>query len=64
MVRAVDALGRRPIAVAEVAERSGLSVAAATDTLALAELQGLVERRIDGWVLGAAGRSGPRGRRA
>ncbi|WIB58956.1 DNA-processing protein DprA [Curtobacterium sp. MCLR17_007] len=63
-VRVVDALGRRPITVVEVAERSGLSVAAATDTLALAELQGLVERRVDGWVLGAAGRSGPTGRRA
>ena len=63
-VRVVDALGRRPITVAEVAERSGLSIAAVTDTLALAELQGIVERRIDGWVLGAAGRSGPRGRRA
>jgi DNA processing protein len=50
VVRAVDALGRRPAPVTEVARRSGLSVAAATDALALAELQGLVVRRPDGWA--------------
>jgi DNA processing protein len=50
VVRAVDALGRRPTPVTEVARRSGLSVAAATDALALAELQGLVVRRPDGWA--------------
>ncbi|MGU3411453.1 DNA-processing protein DprA [Microbacterium sp. M1A1_1b] len=62
VVRVVDALGRRPVTVVDVAERSGLSVAAATDALALAELQGIVERRTDGWVLGAAGRTGTTGR--
>jgi DNA processing protein len=50
VIRAVDALGRRPANVTEVARRSGLSVAAATDALALAELQGLVVRRPDGWA--------------
>lgn len=50
VIRAVDALGRRSLPVTEVARRSGLSVAAATDALALAELQGLVVRRPDGWA--------------
>lgn len=50
VIKAVDALGRRPAPVTEVARRSGLSVAAATDALALAELQGLVVRRPDGWA--------------
>lgn len=59
VLRAVDAVGRRPASVVEVAARSGLSIAATTDALALAELQGLVERRPDGWLRGGAtGRRG------
>ncbi|WP_217640922.1 DNA-processing protein DprA [Curtobacterium sp. MCBA15_001] len=49
VLRVVDALGRRAVPVAEVAERSGLAIGAATDALALAELQGLVHRQSDGW---------------
>jgi DNA processing protein len=51
VVRVVDALGRRAITLAEAARRSGMSIGATTDALALAELQGLVERRADGWAL-------------
>ncbi len=60
VLRVVDALGRRAVTVTEVAERSGLAIAAATDALALAELQGLVRRQPDGWNVvhhpGVAGR--------
>lgn len=51
VVRVLDALGRRPIGDLEAARRSGLSVAAAADALALAELQGLVRRQRDGWTV-------------
>lgn len=51
VVRVLDALGRRPIGDLEAARRSGLSVAAAADALALAELQGLVRRGRDGWTV-------------
>jgi DNA processing protein len=51
VLRAVDALSRRrPIPLDEVAVRSGLSPADATDALALAELQGLVTRGPGGWT--------------
>lgn len=50
VLRAVDALGRRrPVPLDEVVRRSGLSLSDATDALALAELQGLVERGPTGW---------------
>ncbi len=51
VVRVLDALGRRPIGDLEAARRSGLSVAAASDALALAELQGLVRRGREGWTV-------------
>ncbi|TCK61398.1 DNA-processing protein DprA [Curtobacterium sp. PhB136] len=51
VLRVIDALGRRRATTTiDVARRSGLSVMAATDALALAELQGLVHRRSDGWA--------------
>lgn len=51
VIRVVDALGRRRTStIVDVARRSGMSVAEATDALALAELQGLVRRRPDGWA--------------
>ncbi|PYY37067.1 MULTISPECIES: DNA-processing protein DprA [unclassified Curtobacterium] len=51
VLRAVDALSRRrAISLDEVAVRSGLSPADATDALALAELQGLVTRGPGGWT--------------
>jgi DNA processing protein len=51
VLRAVDALSRRrPAPLDEVARRSGLSLSDATDALALAELQGLVERGPSGWT--------------
>lgn len=53
VVRVVDALGRRPVSVLDVAQRAGLSMAAATDALALAELQGTAQRCPDGWRLPA-----------
>jgi DNA processing protein len=51
VLRVVDALAsRRPTPLDEVARRSGLSLVDATDALALAELQGLVQRGPGGWT--------------
>ncbi len=49
VLRALDALGRRSLSVDEVARRSGLSIADATDALALAQVQGLVQHGVGGW---------------
>jgi DNA processing protein len=51
VLRVVDALAsRRPTPLDEVARRSGLSLADTTDALALAELQGLVQKGPGGWT--------------
>ena len=50
VLRVVDALSRRrPLSVDEVARRAGMSLADTTDALALAELQGVVQRTPHGW---------------
>jgi DNA processing protein len=50
LIRALDALDRRAaVPILDVARRSGLSMTAAADALALAELQGRVIRSPDGW---------------
>jgi DNA processing protein len=50
VLRVVDALSRRrPLPADEVARRSGMSLADTTDALALAELQGVVQRTPHGW---------------
>jgi DNA processing protein len=50
VLRVVDALSRRrPLPVDEVARRAGMSLADTTDALALAELQGVVQRTPHGW---------------
>lgn len=50
VVRVLDALGRRALPDDEVARRSGMSLAEVADAIALAQLQGLVERRNGGWA--------------
>ncbi len=55
VLRALDALGRRSLSVDEVARRSGLSIADATDALALAEVQGLVQHGVGGWSRAVTG---------
>lgn len=49
VLRALDALGRRSLSIDEVARRSGMSVSDATDALALAQVQGLVQHGVGGW---------------
>jgi DNA processing protein len=50
LIRVLDALSsRRGIPTSEVARRAGISVSEATDTLALAELQGRVLATPSGW---------------
>ncbi len=49
VLRALDALGRRSLSVDEIARRSGLSIADATDALALAQIQGLAQHGVGGW---------------
>ncbi|RUQ02797.1 hypothetical protein D8M35_13280, partial [Curtobacterium sp. HSID17257] len=50
VVRVVDALGRRALGEQEIAVRSGMSIGAVADALALAELQGLVRHTGGGWA--------------
>lgn len=54
VLRVLDALGRRSLSVDELARRSGLSVADATDALALAQIQGLTQHGVGGWSRTAA----------
>ena len=50
VLRVLDALGRRALAEHEIAGRSGMSLAEVADTLALAQLQGLVVHTSGGWA--------------
>ncbi len=54
--RVLDALGRTPITVAEVARRAGLSPEAVTAALGVLELEGLVENSATGWRRAARAR--------
>ncbi|PYY57807.1 hypothetical protein DEJ17_09690 [Curtobacterium sp. MCSS17_011] len=49
VLRVLDALGRRALPEAEIARRAGMSTADVADTLALAQLQGLVVPSGGGW---------------
>ena len=50
VLRVLDALGRRALPEYEIAGRSGLSLEATADALALAQLQGLVRSGPGGWI--------------
>jgi len=60
--RVHDALGlRAPAPVEQVAARAGTTLDEARGCLGLLELEGLAERRADGWVA-VRGRPGPASR--
>ncbi|MGK2855406.1 MAG: DNA-processing protein DprA [Microbacteriaceae bacterium] len=54
--RVLDALGRTPITIAEVARRSGLAPGAVTAALGVLEIEGLAETTATGWRRAARAR--------